>query len=427
MRRSIRAGLIGTTLAGLVPLAGAPAAQAAAPTSSCSLAYSAKIVFWAMTCSQPGEPMIGGFATWRNVPITFDKVSTTGQTVQVGNYMRLTPNTEKSPFANNIELGLYAEKTGKDTHTYGPRWTELTSKGGKTKAITAGVNPTKADGRNHTYMTVRQDSGNQWDVLYDFNKVGSTTDQLKVPRGNPNRVDVGLEVMGPKYANVPTIANRLQFVAEDKAMRRVQSANVAKVNSLGACGSAHKPPNCFTAKLTGGSEFAQWAVSKPRKATATAAATRSLSAATDGHRPLAASPEIFHGVDQQALQQCLAEDPDSCLTTVPGLAECVTTTRLCNAAALETRPALAAARANDSPAVSEPDLRQRAATAFDVAPQQLEVTGPQEAGAGMWTVTSQAHTPGLQPGGEDYAGFRASYSATTGELLEACWGQTCQQ
>ncbi|MER6570027.1 hypothetical protein ABT288_28530 [Streptomyces sp. NPDC001093] len=34
-------------------------------------------------------------------------------------------------------------------------------------------------------------------------------------------------------------------------------------------------------------------------------------------------PATFHGVDQDALQNCLANDPDSCLATVPGLAQCV--------------------------------------------------------------------------------------------------------
>ncbi|MFD8726120.1 hypothetical protein ACFV2H_51510 [Streptomyces sp. NPDC059629] len=46
-----------------------------------------------MTCSRPGQPVIGGFATWRNVPITYDQVST-DVTVQTANYLRVTPNTD---------------------------------------------------------------------------------------------------------------------------------------------------------------------------------------------------------------------------------------------------------------------------------------------------------------------------------------------
>ncbi|MEU9381350.1 hypothetical protein AB0D38_10265 [Streptomyces sp. NPDC048279] len=217
-----------------------------------------------MTCSRPGQPVIGGFATWRNVPITYDQVSTTA-TVQTANYLRVTPNTDGNEFGRNIEIGLYAEKTGKTTMKYGPRWTELGKDGGRTKAITAGVNPSKPDKRNHTYMLVRQDTGNQWDVLYDFNTVGSTTDQLKVIGGATNRVDVGLEVTGPQYTNVPDIANRMQFMDGNQSWHQVATNNVAKVLSLPTCSSTNKPPYCFTSKLTDNTDFTQWTVSKPRK------------------------------------------------------------------------------------------------------------------------------------------------------------------
>lgn len=67
-------------------------------------------------------------------------------------------------FANSIEVGFYAEKTGTTTSIYGPQWTDLGNSGGKAKAITAGLNPAVADNMNHTYMTVRQANGDQWDV-----------------------------------------------------------------------------------------------------------------------------------------------------------------------------------------------------------------------------------------------------------------------
>jgi hypothetical protein len=185
--------------------------------------------------------MIGGFATWRNVPITFDQVDTSAETVQVANYMRVTPNTEDTPAAENIEVGLYAEKTGKTTQSYGPRWWELTTSGGQVYTIQAGVNPNVADGRNHTYMAVRQDGADQWFVLYDFNMVGVTLHQRPVPHGNPNRIDVGLEVIGPKYTNVPAIANRMQFMDENKTWRRVARANTATSVTLPACSTTYKP------------------------------------------------------------------------------------------------------------------------------------------------------------------------------------------
>ncbi|WP_306965090.1 hypothetical protein [Streptomyces afghaniensis] len=391
-----------------------------------------------MTCSEPGEPMIGSFATWRNIPIIFDQVDIGSATMQVANYLRVSPNTSSSPLAPNIEIGLYAEKTGKTTHTYGPRWSELTTSGGRTAAIRAGVNPTKPDKRNHTYMTVRQDSGNQWDVLYDFNKVGATTKQLKVVGGSTNRVDVGLEVTGPQYTNVPSIANRMQFMTGNKAWQQVVTGNVAKSVTLPACSTSHKPPNCFTTKLTDSSKFTQWTVSKPRRQAAAVASLATVPA-TPTHGPdtaVATLPATFNGVDQQALQACLENDPDSCLATVPGLSECVVTVRVCNAAVLPSgEPSEDAATGAD---VSAADIRAQAAAAFDVPNDALAIqpptspaalkAHPQEADDSVdaaWTVSSTSSTPGLQHTDRRFDGFTARYSARTGALLDACWGDFC--
>lgn len=380
--------------------------------------YAGNIGSYAMTCSEPGEPMIGGFATWRNIPIAFDKVDTPNTTVTAANYLRLTPNTETSPFANNIEIGLYAEKTGKTTSTYGPKWTELGKNGGKTKAITAGVDPAKPDGRNHTYMLLRQSTGDQWDVLYDFNTVGSTTDQLKVVPGATNRIDTGLELLGHQYVDVPQIANRMQFMDGNKSWRQVATKNTAKAVTLPACSATKKPPNCINATLTDNTAFAQWTVSKPRKPTVAAqAATTFTSSPTPSG---ATSPATYNGVDQSALQQCMANDPDHCLETVPGLAECVRTIGQCNA--IPVRPTNRLLAAPESPLTSPGTVVEQAAAAFQVDPKSI-TTAP--AGGQTWRVSSQQATPGLRPTGRTFTGFTALYTADTGQLLEACWGDMC--
>ncbi|MEU3515150.1 hypothetical protein ABZ770_07705 [Streptomyces sp. NPDC006654] len=417
-----------------MPLAGAAPAQAAPPTTACNTMYSAQITFWAMTCSRPGQPVIGGFATWRNVPITYDQVSTDA-TVQTANYLRVTPNTDGDEFGRNIEIGLYAEKTGKTTMKYGPRWTELGKDGGRTKAITAGVNPSKPDKRNHTYMLVRQDTGNQWDVLYDFNTVGSTTDQLKVIGGATNRVDVGLEVTGPQYTNVPDIANRMQFMDGNKSWHQVATNNVAKVLSLPTCSSTNKPPYCFTSKLTDNTTFTQWTASKPRKPTPSVTVTRDTDDPTSWASLLETEdvPATFNGVDQKALSACLDQDPDSCLQTVPGLSECVQTAHVCNAVALEAKPEVLAARAAGG-TPSAASLRDRAAHSFAIDPLHIDLarssaTVERSLGTGTeptWTVSSHQITPGLERDHRRYRGFTAVYSAHTGQLLEACWGGMCR-
>jgi hypothetical protein len=40
-------------------------------------------------------------------------------------------------------------------------------------------------------------------------------------------------------------------------------------------------------------------------------------------------------------------------------------------------------------------------------------------------VTSTSSTPGLQRTDRRFDGFTARYSAHTGALLEACWGDLC--
>ncbi|MFE2165462.1 hypothetical protein ACFXB3_10385 [Streptomyces sp. NPDC059447] len=350
-------------------------------------------------------------------------------------------------FANSIEVGLYAEKTGATTSTYGPRWTELGNNGGKTKSITAGINPAVADNMNHTYMAVRQASGDQWDVLYDFNWVGSTTDQLKVPRGNSNRIDIGLEVMGPQHVTVPEIANRVQFMAENKAWSRAATADTAQVATLGICGkpkglpsdptAVYSAPYCFNTKLADATKFTQWTVSKPGPTPAPVSPLPPRSTGT------------LNGVDQKALSQCLATDADACLSSVPGLSACVQTAKVCNAAALRSAPrsAMPADRAPSAVAgtADMAEIGVRAAESFGVARNALHVIkgtrtpgataafglGLQAPVAGdgegdLVTVESSAPNHGLEHRGLTFQGFRATYSAGTGRLLDACWGQLCR-
>ncbi|MEU6384436.1 hypothetical protein ABZ847_12775 [Streptomyces bauhiniae] len=417
-------------------------AAASPPTTSCQIEHEASIVFWGVACTQPGEPVVGAFATWRNVPITFKGGSTGDATVSAANYLTMTPNTEGGLFANNIQVGLYAEKTSASTSTYGPRWTELGDNGGRTKAITVGTNPSKPDGTNHTYMVLRQDNTDQWDVLYDFNWVGTTTDQLAVPRGNPNRIDIGLEVMGPQYLTVPQIADRVQYMAENKAWYRADTANTAQVASLGLCGKGSSAPYCFDMKLTDNTTFTQLAVAKPGPTTlqrpddsTVQRSANRLPSSAGAVTPV--QQRTYNGVDQTALTACLAQDPDHCLSAVPGLARCVQTVQRCNASALSTeQEGKAGTSAFNRSVASREWIRERAAASFGVNAQALAITSASGAASArsafaasgtddVWLVESASPTRGLEQRGRWFHGFRAAYSAETGRLLDACWGTMC--
>lgn len=444
MRRRLLPALSAAIAAVVLPLTTASPASASPPTTSCQIEHEASIIFWGVACTQPGEPVIGAFATWRNVPVTFTSGSTGGTTVSAGNYLTMTPNTEGGLFADNIQVGLYAEKTGTSTSAYGPRWTELSDSGGHTEAITAGTNPSTPDGTNHTYIVLRQDNTDQWDVLYDFNWVGSTTGQLAVPRGNANRIDIGLEVMGPQYLTVPQIANRVQYMAENKTWYRAATTDTAQVASLGLCGQGSTAPYCFDMKLTDNTTFTQLAVAKPGPTTlqsvdGSAGLEQGLSSRQSSSAdtsPLA-THGTYNGVDQTALAACIAEDPDNCLTTVPGLAQCVRTMQRCNEAALAAEDTDAArTSASSASGASREQILARAAASFDVPAQELDITAAENtataspaAGSGAtdaaWTVDSPSSTHGLEQRGRMFHGFRATYSAVTGRLLDACWGTMC--
>lgn len=242
---------------------------------------------------------------------------------------------------------------------------------------------------------------------------------------------------GPaRYRRLRHLAERTDHLRPGQRRRdRADGELLAKVISLPTCSSRDKPPYCFNSKLTDNTNFTQWTVSKPRKPAASVAATQAADDPTSWASLLEIEgvPATFNGVDQKALSACLDQDPDSCLQTVPGLSECVQTAQVCNAVALQAKPqAMAARTASDTP--SAESLRERAAHSFAVDPQHVDLTRSSttavralDAGTTpTWTVSSQQTTPGLEHDHRRYRGFTAVYSAQTGQLLEACWGEMCR-
>jgi hypothetical protein len=133
--------------------------------------------------------------------------------------------------------------------------------------------------------------------------------------------------------------NRLQTLDGNSLWRRPYLGEVAGFggNVCGLpdplalqIGQTNTPPYCFTTSIVPRTtvtpaDLDQLTVGKP--------AVGSLAAAAAGTQtPAAASaPQTYNGVDQRALAACLAADPSSCLTTVPGLAQCLAAHQSCNA------------------------------------------------------------------------------------------------
>lgn len=89
------------------------------------------------------------------------------------------------------------------------------------------------------------------------------------------------------------------------------------------------------------------------------------------------------------------------------------------------------------------DIGAHAAESFGVAQSALRVTtetrapgapatfglssqSPVAGDTNVVTVESSAPNHGLEQRGLTFQGFRATYSAGTGRLLDACWGQLCR-
>ncbi|MFJ9668810.1 FtsX-like permease family protein [Streptomyces sp. NPDC101219] len=119
------------------------------------------------------------------------------------------------------------------------------------------------------------------------------------------------------------------------------------------------------------------------------------------------------------------------------IASLLHTERVCNAAALPSGEP--STDTETDAGVSAADVRERAAAAFDVPGDSLTIKPPASpAGAlkarsqaaadsaeASWTATSTSPTRGLQHTDRRLDGFTAHYSARTGALLKACWGDLC--
>ncbi|MET8626345.1 hypothetical protein ABZW30_21760 [Kitasatospora sp. NPDC004669] len=433
-------------------LSAAPTASAQAPTRDCTGMYSARITQWAMLCANAGQPIRGAFATWRNLPITFDSSNNPNIMVGAANYLTVTPDIASSA---TVRIGLYAQKTDAQSASYAPHWEEVPDQGGgRETAVNVGVGPNQADGRNHSYLLQRQDNGDQWEVFYDFNSVGTTTGQKPVSRASEgNRIDVGLEVNHPEHVDVPVFEDRALWMDENKVWARFAPANTATQLGLGKCGdprpgsnTPYTAPYCFTAQQKTNTQplpsppgTASWSAGKPLATPAPIAPVSARSLAT----PALERPTVFNGVDQETLHTCLQNTPDACLTTVPGLADCLRTAKQCNA----DQPPTALRRKGDHvpPAlttdVNVDDLKLRTAAEFGVPVDSLRVSAGTvaddssgrrraarwDADTPLWVITSDAPNRGRQQAGPQSVGLAVTYTQSTGDIVDACWGSACSR
>lgn len=298
-----------------------------------------------------------------------------------------------------------------------------------------------ANGRLHTYMVVPGEDS-QHTLYFDFIPVANTTKAESTKIGESSG---GLFAETVEAATFPApFEHRMQLFDGNNVWRRPWVAEVSThevypcdaPRNAPATGGPNAAPRCLNASMvskTGTSPLAvdYFAISKPSPATL---GTSTLTG------PHIVANEIYNGVDQRALANCMASDPSRCIHEVPGLAECVKAHKACN---MTTQHSLEQ-RKTGRPTVSKKQ-------ALKLARQAMVVSGDTPFVATKARVmstteyTRAADAPALRESKgnvvvisgneavrsllgrvvEGYSGYTLAFSESTGALLHACLGTAC--
>ncbi|MFB6393547.1 RICIN domain-containing protein [Polymorphospora lycopeni] len=400
-------------------------------------------------CVDLPSPVSGVMASWRQQPATLNAQATEPQHNRLDNMVAWNPidSSGGDPCCDSVEMGWRAQfdpDLGRTDYT--AYWLE---QGGIVQEYHAIIAPDSqlANGQMHTWMSLGTSNG-QWDILYDFNPVGTTH---LITGSRTREVEYGLL---PQYDETTALAtpfeNRVQVMDANSLWRRPRLSEIGgfAANVCGqpdplalAFGNPNTPPWCFTTSLVPRAvansvpEVDRFVVGKPAVGTLAAPAT------TVQPQP-SAMPAFHNGVDQRALAACMATDAAQCIDTVPGLADCVHARKVCNV----TSTSAATISGEGRPVTSDKALELahgtlggRTTTDTALAPAQVTTmtindlssrTGTSVPVAGtelVHVVTGTDTVPGLGSRPGTFDGYTLVYQASTGRLLYACLGDDCSR
>lgn len=291
-------------------------------------------------CIQGSENFQGLVANWYNDPaqLAYRNPASYPLSNVVQRYAGITPINAQGVASGGVELGWQAQRTSSTNATaaYNAYWLETLPTSQHYYAVSAvdefgaSNGSTVADGRNHTYMLLGAGTSGQWEVYFDYNRVGTTAGQ---PGGRMRTSEVGQRVRYLDAATLPkTTQIRTQLMDANGVLRRPYYAETAVgtpkqcqmppvYEDFGGGEGGNKPPWCLDASR---STFQQpdlplqtgvFTVAKPT--------TSSVAAAVPPLPRLQPRTDSHNGVDQKALAACLQTNADHCLDTVSGLRACV--------------------------------------------------------------------------------------------------------
>lgn len=332
---------------------------------------------WSRMCIRGSQnfPSITTSLKHRTVALAYKNPSSFVLSNVVQQYTEITPIDAQGIAGGAVEYGWQAARTSSTVATpvYNSYWLETRTGGQQYHAVPAtdefgaANGSTVADGRGHSYLLAGTGTSGQWDVYFDYNRVGTTTGQIG---GRMRDSETGLRV---RYLDAATLALpaelRTQLMDENGTVRRPyynetavstpKQCNMPPVwDDFSGGAGENLPPWCLDASRTS-YEQPDWPLQADvftvRKPTSTTSAANAPA--------LRVSRDSFNGVDQHALVACMDNDANQCLSTVPGLRECIARrVNTCNVTAPAT-PAAAARRVRTSVA----EVRKSAAAQLRLA------------------------------------------------------------
>ncbi|MEV4481777.1 RICIN domain-containing protein [Micromonospora coxensis] len=413
-------------------------------------------------CVAAGENMQGFMSAWRNESLTvgYQKPEEWLLSNTARAYVGIQPIDAQggNSRGGNVEFGWQADGPARydGSTAYSAYWLESGNGREEYHAVPGswdgGVDngSRTADRQMHTYLLLGTGNAGQWDVLYDYNPVGTTTLQQG---GRLRTGEVGMYIRNLNLTKLATpLEYRTQLLTVTGQWRRPTVAETA-TGVQKACGGPpvyedfsdgqgnNQPPYCLglarTTKRDAPQHVEAFHVTKPAPAAATTAPQPATTA------PAAA---VHNGVDQQRLAACLQLDASRCLTEVPGLQACVAARKVCN---LTGRPA-ATTRAAARPAMTLDQARAAAArtvkaarvpavagrfaavpvvgadtvAARDLTGVRLPADVRADEAVHVVTGDGPVRSLGADPSAT-YTGWRLVYQASTGVLLHGCLGAGC--
>lgn len=431
-RPELLAGII-LSLITMLAAGGTAAADAVAPadTGLCQMPPHDSV---AQLCADTAANIYGSFTTFVFPTVQHDTSS--GSAGDVYDSTRFyTSDSQSTSYEFGLDVG-WGSPTG--ATTYQPYWVDYTT-GYEYHVIGNWSN--QADGKNHTYMSYPHCSGcMSWDLYYDFNFVGTSHDGQNQ---NSHHLVTGWDLVtsSPGTVSFPLTSNRIQWLDGNYQFHRFSPGEISTRAPEGNCAPGADPNFCFhydTAVVTDSAgAVSSWNVTKNIVSPGVAAlAVTTPGGAADtvaagGHR-------VFHGVDQSALNDCLASDPERCLATVPGLARCVQRHDSCNEAAmaeLTSGPRAAATPMTqaEAEAAARRLLSADAAHTRVVTAQFAAAPGSSKALAAhpvtdrpVWVVDIDGPVREFTGGHHVHDRAHMVFDLASHHLLSACLGTSCQ-